>query len=106
MVTKAEIKYNIWTSGCQMNKSDSEMLAGQFDSLGITPNESYADSDIIVLNTCVVRLSAENNAISLLEKIKLQDLLKAAEEETNKPEINDQSKYLVDQKIEVLKSLN
>jgi len=36
----------------------------------------------------------------------LQDLLKAAEEETNKPEINDQSKYLVDQKIEVLKSLN
>ena len=71
MVTKTEIKYNIWTSGCQMNKSDSEMLAGQFDSLGITPNESYADSDIIVLNTCVVRQSAENNAISLLEKIKL-----------------------------------
>ena len=71
MVTKAEIKYNIWTSGCQMNKSDSEMLAGQFDSLGITPNESYADSDIIVLNTCVVRQSAENNAKSLLEKIKL-----------------------------------
>ena len=71
MVTKAEIKYNIWTSGCQMNKSDSEMLAGQFDSLGITPNESYADSDIIVLNTCVVRQSAENNATSLLEKIKL-----------------------------------
>ena len=41
-----------------------------------------------------------------IEKNKLQDLLKAAEEETNKPEINDQSKYLVDQKIEVLKSLN
>ena len=41
-----------------------------------------------------------------IEKNKLQDLLKAAEEENNKPEINDQSKYLVDQKIEVLKSLN
>ena len=41
-----------------------------------------------------------------IEKNKLQDLLKAAEEEINKPEINDQSKYLVDQKIEVLKSLN
>ena len=41
-----------------------------------------------------------------IEKGKLQDLLKAAEEETNQPEINDQSKYLVDQKIEVLKSLN
>ena len=58
----------------------------------------------------------KNNNLSILtssifnlkeiEKGKLQDLLKAAEEETNKPEINDQSKYLVDQKIEVLKSLN
>ena len=41
-----------------------------------------------------------------LEKSKLQDLLKEAEEESNNSEINDQSKYLVDQKIEVLKSLN
>ena len=41
-----------------------------------------------------------------IEKSKIQDLLKTAEEETNKSEINDQSKYLVDQKIEVLKSLN
>ena len=61
-------------------------------------------------------LEFKNNNLSILtssifnlkeiEKGKLQDLLKAAEEETNKPEINDQSKYLVDQKIEVLKSLN
>ena len=58
----------------------------------------------------------KNNNLSILtssifnlkeiEKNKLQDLLKVAEEESNKPEINDQSKYLVDQKIEVLKSLN
>jgi len=58
----------------------------------------------------------KNNNLSLLtssifnlkgiEKNKLQDLLKVAEEESSKPEINDQSKYLVDQKIEVLKSLN
>ena len=41
-----------------------------------------------------------------LYKSKQQDLLKQAEEESSKPEINDQSKYLVDQKIEVLKSLN
>jgi hypothetical protein len=33
-------------------------------------------------------------------------MLKQAEEEASKPEINDQSKYLVDQKIEVLKSIN
>jgi|TARA_Y100000996_G_scaffold290837_1_gene229852 F-type H+-transporting ATPase subunit epsilon/F-type H+-transporting ATPase subunit delta len=41
-----------------------------------------------------------------IEKSKLQDLIKIAEEESNKPEISDQSKYLADQKIEVLKTLN
>ena len=41
-----------------------------------------------------------------LDKSKQRDLLKLAEEEASNPEINDQSKYLVDQKIEVLRSLN
>ena len=41
-----------------------------------------------------------------MEKSKLQDLIKTAEEESNKPEISDQSKYIADQKIEVLKTLN
>ena len=58
----------------------------------------------------------KNNNLSILtssifnikdiEKSKLQDLLKAAEDQTNKPEIDDQTKYLADQKIEVLKSLS
>ena len=58
----------------------------------------------------------KNNNLSILtssifnlnevEKSKLQDLLKLAEEEASKSETNDQTKYLVDQKIEVLKSLN
>ena len=41
-----------------------------------------------------------------LDQNRIQDLLKNAEDENNKTEINDQTKYLVDQKIEVLKSLN
>jgi ATP synthase F1 epsilon subunit len=58
----------------------------------------------------------KNNNLSILtssifnltdfDKSKQQDLLKIAEEEASNPEINDQSKYLVDQKIEVLRSLN
>ena len=44
--------------------------------------------------------------VTELDKSKQQDLLKLAEEEASNPEINDQSKYLVDQKIEVLRSLN
>ena len=58
----------------------------------------------------------KNNNLSILtstifnladiDKSKQQDLIKEAEKEANKTDINDQSKYLVDQKIEVLKSIN
>ena len=58
----------------------------------------------------------KNNNLSILtssifnlndfDKTKQKEILKQAEEEASKPEINDQSKYLVDQKIEVLKSIN
>tara|TARA_B100000614_G_scaffold126751_1_gene113121 strand:+ start:144 stop:536 length:393 start_codon:yes stop_codon:yes gene_type:complete len=41
-----------------------------------------------------------------IEKNKIQELLKLAEEENSKVEMNDQAKYLIDQKIEVLRSIN
>ena len=41
-----------------------------------------------------------------MEKNKIQELLKIAEEETSKTEINDQTRYLIDQKIDVLRSIN
>ncbi len=59
----------------------------------------FKNNNLSVLTSSIFNLKG-------IEKSKLQDLLKVAEEESNKPEINDQSKYLVDQKIEVLKSLN
>ena len=59
----------------------------------------FKNNNLSVLTSSIFNLKE-------IEKNKLQDLLKVAEEESNKPEINDQSKYLVDQKIEVLKSLN
>ena len=58
----------------------------------------------------------KNNNLSILtssifnlkdaDKNRIQDLIKIAEEETNKTEINDQTKYLIDQKIDVLKTIN
>ena len=58
----------------------------------------------------------KNNSLSVLtssifnlkdaDKDKIQNLIKIAEEEINKPEISDQAKYLADQKIEVLRSIN
>ena len=41
-----------------------------------------------------------------MEKNKIDELLKLAEEETSNTEISDQTKYLIDQKIEVLRSIN
>ena len=41
-----------------------------------------------------------------IEKNKIEELLKSAQGEIVKAEINDQTKYLIDQKIEVLRSIN
>ena len=59
----------------------------------------FKNNNLSVLTSSIFNLKE-------IEKDKLKDLLRNAEEEANKNEINDQSKYLVDQKIEVLKSLN
>ena len=58
----------------------------------------------------------KNNNLSILtssifnlkdmEKNKIQELLKTAEDETSKKELTDQNKYLIDQKIDVLRSIN
>ena len=67
----------------------------------------YVEDGIIEFkNNNLSVLTSSIFSLKEIEKNKLQDLLKKAEEEANKDEINDQTKYLADQKIEVLKSLN
>ena len=44
--------------------------------------------------------------VSDIDKSKKENLLKQAEEESKKTELNDQAKFLIDQKVEVLKSIN
>jgi|TARA_B100000902_G_scaffold288094_1_gene274261 ATP synthase F1 epsilon subunit len=71
-------------------------------------DENYYVEDGIVEfknNNLSILTSTIFNVVDM-DKSKKEDLLKRAEEEANKPEINDQSKYLADQKIEVLRSLN
>ena len=62
--------YHIWTEGCQMNVADSLKLASGLERLGWSEIESPADADLVVLNTCVVRESAEHRAISKLGSLK------------------------------------
>ena len=67
----------------------------------------YVEDGIVEFkNNNLSVLTSQIFSLKEIEKNKLQDLLKEAEEEANKSEINDQTKYLADQKIEVLRSLN
>lgn len=60
--------FHITTYGCQMNKNDSERIAGLLSSLGFIPTENDAAADLILLNTCSVRQSAEDRIFGIQEK--------------------------------------
>ena len=62
--------YYVWTVGCQMNKADSERLESALGQMGLSPGESARDSDVIVLNSCVVRESAEDRVVGMLTHLK------------------------------------
>jgi tRNA-2-methylthio-N6-dimethylallyladenosine synthase len=63
-------KYYIWTIGCQMNRAESERLAARFEELGYTVSRSAAEADLVVLNSCVVRQSAEDRVVNKLHDLK------------------------------------
>jgi tRNA-2-methylthio-N6-dimethylallyladenosine synthase len=63
-------RYFIWTIGCQMNKAESQRIAGYLDSAGYQAATSFSNADLVILNTCVVRQSAENKALGTLSLLK------------------------------------
>ena len=62
--------YYVWTVGCQMNKADSERLESALDQMGLAPGASVREADVIVLNSCVVRESAEDRVVGMLTHLK------------------------------------
>jgi len=64
------MKYHIWTEGCQMNVADSRRLSSALQKLGLKPSPTAEAADVIVLNTCVVRQSAEDKAIGRLSSLR------------------------------------
>ena len=86
----------------------SFLKPGIIKILSKSGDENYYVEDGIVefKNNNLSILTSSIFNVTDLDKSKQQDLLKLAEEEAGKPDITDQSKYLVDQKIEVLRSLN
>jgi tRNA-2-methylthio-N6-dimethylallyladenosine synthase len=63
-------RYFIWTIGCQMNKAESQQIAGYLDSVGYQAVTSFSHADLVVLNTCVVRQNAENKVLGTLSLLK------------------------------------
>ncbi len=53
-------KYHLITYGCQMNKSDSERMAALLDGLGLQETKVEKEADVIIVNSCSVRQTAED----------------------------------------------
>lgn len=69
METKQKTYY-IFNYGCQMNASDTEHYAGQLEELGYMPAEDFHAADVIIVNTCCVRESAEKKIAGKIGELK------------------------------------
>jgi tRNA-2-methylthio-N6-dimethylallyladenosine synthase len=64
------MKYYLWTIGCQMNVADSGRAAEELERLGHRAVPGPEEADLILLNSCVVRQSAENRVYGRLSSLK------------------------------------
>jgi tRNA-2-methylthio-N6-dimethylallyladenosine synthase len=62
--------YYLLTIGCQMNDADSWRIAEELESLGYAATPQPEEADVLVLNTCVVRQSAEDKVYGRLSSLK------------------------------------
>ena len=62
----ASRRYHITTFGCQMNKADSERMAGILETMGFEWSEEPNEADLILYNTCTIRDNAEQKVYSYL----------------------------------------
>jgi tRNA-2-methylthio-N6-dimethylallyladenosine synthase len=64
------MQYHIWTIGCQMNKAESNRIAGYLEYCGYSYTAQLRQADLLVLNTCMVRQSAEDRILGLISSLK------------------------------------
>jgi tRNA-2-methylthio-N6-dimethylallyladenosine synthase len=62
--------YYIWTIGCQMNRAESQHVANYLGLFGYQATDMLQKADLVVLNTCVVRQSAESKVLGMLGYLK------------------------------------
>jgi tRNA-2-methylthio-N6-dimethylallyladenosine synthase len=61
--SRALPSFFVWTLGCQMNRSDSEEMAGRLLAAGCAESPSMDAADLVVINTCAIREAAEAKVI-------------------------------------------
>jgi len=61
--SRALPRFYVWTLGCQMNRSDSEEMAGRLLAAGCAEAGSMDVADLVVINTCAIREAAEAKVI-------------------------------------------
>ena len=64
------MNYLIRTFGCQMNQHDSQFVAAMLNAIGGTPVDDADNADVIVINTCSVRETAENKILGYIDSLK------------------------------------
>ena len=69
-MNEKEKTYCLINYGCQMNESDTEHYAGQLEELGYKPIADFHDADVIIVNTCCVRESAEKKIAGKIGELK------------------------------------
>ncbi|MFN8628990.1 MAG: hypothetical protein U0838_01310 [Chloroflexota bacterium] len=62
--------FHVWTLGCQMNRSDSEEMAGRLLAAGCAEAPSMEQAELIVINTCAIREAAEAKVIGRQEALR------------------------------------
>ncbi len=64
------MRYYLWSIGCQMNQADAARLGEALQARGYTPTRNPAEAAILILNTCVVRQSAEDKVLGRLASLR------------------------------------
>ena len=62
-------RFHVWTLGCQMNRSDSEEMAGRLLTAGCEEADSLETADLVVINTCAIREGAEQKVIGRMGQL-------------------------------------
>mgnify|MGYP001085479873 CR=1 FL=1 len=66
------LKYAIYTMGCQLNENDSEKISGMLEKMGYSKTEEIQRADFVVFNTCCVRENAEDKLFGKIGEMKRQ----------------------------------